>query len=109
MLLSFHRRRRALGWEPRTRFADGLAQTVDWYRASAWWWEPIRSGDYHAYYEGEYGPRSGGRLGPRIFSRGRSVRQLRSPPVERDDPQREFERASIERLSELGDSYEIVA
>lgn len=57
---------------------------------------------------GEYGPRSGGRLGPQIFSRRRSVRQLRSPPVERDDPHGEFERASIERLSELGDSYEIV-
>ena len=52
--------------------------------------------------------RAGGRLGPQIFCRRRSVRQLRSPPVERDDPHREFERASIERLSELGDSYEIV-
>jgi hypothetical protein len=51
----------------------------------------------------------GSRLGLQIFSRRRSVRQLRSPPVERDDPHREFERASIERLSELGDSYEIVA
>src|SRR4029077_2084910 len=47
------------------------------------------------------------RLGPQIFSRRRSLRQLRSPPVERDDPHREFERASIERLSELGDGYEI--
>ena len=46
---------RALGWEPRTRFADGLARTVGWYRANAWWWEPIRSRVYRAYYEGEYG------------------------------------------------------
>jgi hypothetical protein len=66
-------------------------------------------GAQRAYYESEYGPNFGGRLGPQIFSGGRSVRQLRSPPVERDDPQREFERASIERLGELGDSYEIVA
>ena len=62
-----------------------------------------------AFYESECGPGFGRRLGPQIFSRRRSVRQLRSPPVERDDPQREFERASIERLSELGNSYEILA
>jgi dTDP-glucose 4,6-dehydratase len=46
---------RALGWEPQTRFADGLAQTVAWYQDNAWWWEPIRSGDYRAYYERQYG------------------------------------------------------
>jgi dTDP-glucose 4,6-dehydratase len=46
---------RALGWEPRTRFAEGLAQTVAWYRDNAWWWEPVRSGDYRAYYERQYG------------------------------------------------------
>ncbi len=46
---------RALGWEPRVRFAEGLAETVAWYRDNAWWWEPIRSGDYRAYYERQYG------------------------------------------------------
>jgi dTDP-glucose 4,6-dehydratase len=46
---------RALGWEPRVTFAEGLPQTVDWYRDNAWWWEPIRSGDYRAYYERQYG------------------------------------------------------
>jgi dTDP-glucose 4,6-dehydratase len=46
---------RALGWEPRVRFADGLERTVAWYRDNAWWWEPIRSGDYRAYYERQYG------------------------------------------------------
>ena len=35
---------RALGWEPRTRFEEGLERTVAWYRDNAWWWEPIRSG-----------------------------------------------------------------
>jgi dTDP-glucose 4,6-dehydratase len=46
---------RALGWEPEVRFADGLERTVAWYRESAWWWEPIRSGEYRAYYERQYG------------------------------------------------------
>jgi dTDP-glucose 4,6-dehydratase len=44
-----------LGWAARTRFADGLAQTVEWYRDNAWWWEPIRSGTYRQYYERHYG------------------------------------------------------
>ena len=46
---------RALGWEPRVRFTEGLEQTVAWYRDNAWWWKPIRSGDYRAYYERQYG------------------------------------------------------
>jgi dTDP-glucose 4,6-dehydratase len=46
---------RALGWEAQVRFGDGLERTVDWYRDNAAWWEPIRSGDYRAYYERQYG------------------------------------------------------
>jgi dTDP-glucose 4,6-dehydratase len=46
---------RALGWAPRIRFSDGLAETVAWYRDNEWWWEPIRSGEYRAYYERQYG------------------------------------------------------
>jgi dTDP-glucose 4,6-dehydratase len=44
-----------LGWRAQTRFADGLASTVQWYRDNAWWWEPIRSGAYREYYERHYG------------------------------------------------------
>lgn len=46
---------RGLGWEARVHFAEGLQQTVDWYRENTWWWEPIRSGDYREYYERQYG------------------------------------------------------
>ena len=46
---------RELGWEPRVPFSEGLEETVRWYRENAWWWEPIRSGEYRAYYERQYG------------------------------------------------------
>jgi dTDP-glucose 4,6-dehydratase len=45
----------ALGWRAQVRFEDGLERTVEWYRDSAWWWEPIRSGAYREYYEQHYG------------------------------------------------------
>jgi dTDP-glucose 4,6-dehydratase len=51
---------RALGWEPRVRFDEGLEQTVAWYRENAWWWEPVRSGDYRDYYERQYGTKLAG-------------------------------------------------
>jgi dTDP-glucose 4,6-dehydratase len=46
---------RTLGWTPRVRFDEGLAETVAWYRDNSWWWEPVRSGDYRRYYERQYG------------------------------------------------------
>ncbi len=46
---------RALGWEAQVPFAEGLERTVGWYRDNRWWWETIRSGDYRAYYERQYG------------------------------------------------------
>jgi dTDP-glucose 4,6-dehydratase len=50
---------RALGWEPRRQLAEGLGETVDWYRANREWWEPIKSGEFRAYYEQQYGARLG--------------------------------------------------
>jgi len=46
---------RELGWEAQTRFDDGLERTVQWYRDNERWWAPIRSGEYRAYYEQQYG------------------------------------------------------
>jgi dTDP-glucose 4,6-dehydratase len=46
---------RALGWEARVHFAEGLERTVAWYRDNRDWWEPIRSGEYREYYERQYG------------------------------------------------------
>jgi dTDP-glucose 4,6-dehydratase len=47
----------ALGWEPTTTFEDGLAATVDWYRANEDWWRATRSGDWDTWYERQYGRR----------------------------------------------------
>jgi dTDP-glucose 4,6-dehydratase len=48
---------RSLGWEPRRTLADGLPETVAWYRAHRDWWEPIKSGEYLAYYRRQYAAR----------------------------------------------------
>lgn len=47
--------RAELGWEAQVRFDDGIARTVQWYRDNEDWWAPIRSGEYRAYYERQYG------------------------------------------------------
>jgi dTDP-glucose 4,6-dehydratase len=48
---------RSLGWEPRRSFEEGLAATVEWYRENRSWWEPIKSGEFRAYYEQQYAAR----------------------------------------------------
>jgi dTDP-glucose 4,6-dehydratase len=48
---------RALGWRNRTGFADGIAATIDWFRANETWWRAARSGDWGAYYQRQYGSR----------------------------------------------------
>jgi dTDP-glucose 4,6-dehydratase len=48
---------RGLGWAPRHSFEKGLAETVEWYRLRRDWWEPIKSGEFRAYYERQYAAR----------------------------------------------------
>jgi dTDP-glucose 4,6-dehydratase len=48
---------RALGWAPAHTLADGLPATVAWYRDNRDWWEPIKSGEYLAYYRRQYAAR----------------------------------------------------
>jgi dTDP-glucose 4,6-dehydratase len=33
----------ALGWRPARDLDTGLAETVAWYEANRWWWEPLKS------------------------------------------------------------------
>jgi len=48
---------RALGWRPRHRFEEALAETVRWYVENQWWWRKIKSGEYAEYYQRMYGER----------------------------------------------------
>ena len=53
--LGSDRIREELGWDAQVRFDEGLARTVEWYRDNEEWWAPIRTGEYRAYYEKQYG------------------------------------------------------
>jgi dTDP-glucose 4,6-dehydratase len=48
---------RRLGWAPQTPFAAALESTVRWYREHPAWWRPLKSGEFRAYYERQYGRR----------------------------------------------------
>lgn len=49
--------RNELGWEPMTKFEDGIKKTIKWYLENRTWWENIISGEYRYYYERMYGNR----------------------------------------------------
>jgi dTDP-glucose 4,6-dehydratase len=46
-----------LGWTPRYPFASALEATVTWYREHEAWWRPLKSGEFRAWYERQYGHR----------------------------------------------------
>jgi len=46
-----------LGWAPRYPFASALESTVRWYAEHEAWWRPLKSGEFRAYYERQYGRR----------------------------------------------------
>ena len=43
-----------LGWQPTTKFADGIKLTIKWYLEHKSWWEDIISGEYRDYYAKMY-------------------------------------------------------
>lgn len=43
-----------LGWLPRTKFEDGIQDTIRWYLEHRTWWEEIISGEYQSCYEKIY-------------------------------------------------------
>ena len=46
--------RTRLGWRPAKPFEAGLRETVEWYRGNAWWWRPVKSGEFKDYYQVQY-------------------------------------------------------
>ena len=47
--------KRELGWEPETKFENGIVKTIQWYLDHKDWWEEIISGEYKNYYDKMYG------------------------------------------------------
>lgn len=43
-----------LGWQPQTRFREGLVQTVEWYLANRDWVEHVKSGEYRNWLDHQY-------------------------------------------------------
>jgi dTDP-glucose 4,6-dehydratase len=56
--LSSKKLTRETGWSPAMDFEQGLARTVEWYRANAGWVSRVRSGEYQAFYATNYDARS---------------------------------------------------
>jgi dTDP-glucose 4,6-dehydratase len=48
---------RELGWTPRARFEEAMAETIRWYDGNGPWLDRVRSGEYMGYYERHYGER----------------------------------------------------
>ena len=46
-----------IGWEPETKFEDGIKKTVKWYLENEEWLEHVTSGDYQKYYDDMYSDR----------------------------------------------------
>ena len=48
---------KALGWERRHTFENGLTQTIQWFKDNEWWWRKIKTGEYLEYYRQQYAER----------------------------------------------------
>ena len=46
-----------LGWQPNYSLPEAVRLTAAWYQQNEWWWRKIKSGEYRAYYEAQYGER----------------------------------------------------
>jgi len=48
---------KALGWQPRHTAEEAIIKTAHWYKDNEWWWRKIKSGEFKAYYQAQYGKR----------------------------------------------------
>ena len=52
--LSSARIERETGWHPEMPFEQGLAETIEWYKANSEWVRRVKSGEYQAFYAANY-------------------------------------------------------
>jgi dTDP-glucose 4,6-dehydratase len=52
--LNANKLRTELGWEPHVTFDEGIAKTVEWYKANQAWVDSCRDGSYKDYYKQQY-------------------------------------------------------
>lgn len=48
---------KALGWQPQHTPEEAIRKTARWYVENEWWWRKIKSGEYKAFYQAQYGDR----------------------------------------------------
>jgi dTDP-glucose 4,6-dehydratase len=48
---------KALGWQPRHTAEEAIVKAAHWYWNNEWWWRKIKSGEFKAYYQAQYGKR----------------------------------------------------
>lgn len=46
-----------LNWKPIVTFAQGMQETIDWYKGNTDWWTKVKSGEYKDYYQRHYAQR----------------------------------------------------
>ena len=51
---------KTLGWQPEYDPRQAVAEAARWYEGNRSWWEPIRSGEFRAYYDQQYAERLAG-------------------------------------------------
>jgi dTDP-glucose 4,6-dehydratase len=56
--IDYSKMKAELGWSPQVTFPAGLADTLQWYREHAQWWERVTSGEYRRFYELNYQTRN---------------------------------------------------
>lgn len=42
------------GWQAEKDFAEGLRETIEWYRNNENWWKPLKSGEHLEYFKKQY-------------------------------------------------------
>jgi dTDP-glucose 4,6-dehydratase len=43
-----------LGWHAEKDFAQGLRETIEWYKNNPQWWQPLKNGEYLEYFKKQY-------------------------------------------------------